>query len=266
MLNINYFLINLSPSPIIYTVILFFFLNCLNNFFWKIQNYLILIILIFTFFFFLFYKNFSIIINENNFIGLFTWKKKKIVSNGFIIFIISEIIVFVSLFWRYIHNAFSPNIFIGNYWPPKGVIPSNPTRIIIFGTSILLSSSFIIIIRHNYLVNKNFKSKILINFFICLIIGLIFIDLQILEMRNFYIKLNFNFNDRIFRSSFIITTSLHARHVVLGLIALIYSFIILIINNINIYNYLRIEFSIWYWHFVDYIWIVVFSLFYYFNN
>ncbi|YP_003795547.1 cytochrome c oxidase subunit III (mitochondrion) [Panonychus citri] len=262
MLNMNYFFINLSPSPIMYTIMLFFFLNCLNNFFWKIQNYLMVLILIFSFFFFLFYKNFSMMSNENNLMGFFTWKKKKIISNGFIMFIISEMMVFISLFWSYIHNAFSPNIFMGNFWPPKGIIPSNPTSMIIFGTSILLSSSFIIMISHNYMIEKNYKFKTLLNFLFCLIMGLMFIDMQILEMSNFYMKLNFNFNDSIFSSSFILTTSLHASHVILGLMALFHSFILLLNNNMNIYNYLSFEFSIWYWHFVDYIWIVVFSLFY----
>lgn len=266
MLNINYSLIKLSSSPIFYTLILFFFINCINNFSWLIYRNIIILILIFFFFIYLIKINFTILNNENLLIGNFTRKKKKFLSNGFLLFIISETIIFISLFWRYIHNAFAPNIFIGNFWPPKGIIPANPTRIIIFGSSILLSSRFIIMIRHNSFLSKNFKIKSLIYFFICIIIGIIFIDIQILEITNYFIKLNFDFNDSIFSRSFLITTSLHSIHVILGLFGLFISFNIIKKNFNNINFYLNFEFSIWYWHFVDYIWIVVFTLFYYFNN
>lgn len=266
MLNINFFLINLSPTPIVYTLLLFFILNCLNNFSWLIISYKITIILIIVFFFYLIYIYFNIILNENFFIGFLTKKKKKIVSNGFLLFIISEIIVFISLFWSFIHNSFIPNIFIGNFWPPKGINAANPTRIIIFGTSILLSSRIIIIISHRCIIHKNFKKKTLIYFFFCLFIGLVFVDLQIIEIRNNFLKLNFNFNDRIFRNSFLFTISLHSTHVILGLIGLLYSYILLIKNFNSKMFFINFEIRIWYWHFVDYIWIFVFRIFYYLNN
>lgn len=262
----NFILVKLSSSPFIYTLILSLFLNSLRNFSWDIMNTNILIYISTLFLYYLIYKFFYILIKENFFIGFYTEKKKFFLINGFIIFILSELIVFLSLFWSYIHNAFTPNIYLGNYWPPKGVIPSNPTRIIIFGTVILLRSRFIIIISHNSILLKNSKIKTIVYLFICIFIGLIFIDIQVLEIRNYFIKLNFNFNDRIFRRSFLVTTSLHASHVFIGLLGLIYSFILININFNNIKFYLNFEFSIWYWHFVDYIWIIVFSLFYYFNS
>lgn len=261
----NLVLVNLSYGPFIFTLIIFFLLNRINNFFWGIASFLVLFISLLIFFYYLLINFFFLLKNENFFFGSFIKKKINILTNGFILFIVSELIVFVSLFWSYIHNAYSPNIFMGNFWPPKGINPANPTRIIIFGTSILLRSSLIIMVSHNNFLIKNFKFKRLIYLFYCIIIGILFIDIQILEIRNYFIKLNFNFNDRIFSSSFLFTTSLHASHVVLGLIGLFITFFFLLFDNNNLVFFLNYEFSVWYWHFVDYIWIGVFTLFYYFN-
>lgn len=237
----------------------------MNNFFWNISSFIFTFFLLLVFFYYLILNFFLILKSENFFIGNFIKKKINILINGFLLFIVSEFIIFVSLFWSYIHNAYSPNMFIGNFWPPKGVTPANPTSIIIFGTAILLSSSLIIMVSHNNFSLKNFKIKSLNYFFFCIIIGILFIDMQILEIRNYFIKLNFNFNDRIFSSSFLFTTSLHASHVVLGLFGLIVSLFFFLNNYNNSFFNVNYEFSIWYWHFVDYIWIGVFTLFYYFN-
>lgn len=262
----NLSIIKLSYGPFFFTLIVFFIFNRINNFFWNLMRWTFFFLSSLLFIYFLLIKFFFLLKNENFFFGSFIKKKINILTNGFTLFIVSELIVFISLFWGYIHNAYRPNIFIGNFWPPKGISPANPTRIIIFGTSILLSSSLIIMIRHNRLINKNFKHKTLIYLFYCIIIGILFIDIQILEIRRYFIKLNFNFNDRIFRSSFLFTTSLHASHVVLGLIGLLITFFFLIFNNNRLFYFLNYEFRVWYWHFVDYIWIGVFTLFYYFNN
>lgn len=261
----NITLVNLSFGPFFFTLLIFFFINRINNFFWSINSCLFLFISLIFFLYYLILDFFSLLKNENFFIGSYIKKKINILTNGFLLFIVSELIIFISLFWSYIHNAYSPNIFMGNFWPPKGITPANPTRIIIFGTSILLSSSLIIIVSHNNFSNKNFKNKSLFYLFFCIIIGVLFIDIQILEIRNYFMKLNFNFNDRIFSSAFLFTTSLHASHVVLGLIGLFISFFLFFLNNNNLFFFLNYEFRIWYWHFVDYIWIGVFTLFYYFN-
>nr|YP_003848724.1 cytochrome c oxidase subunit III [Tetranychus cinnabarinus]ADK89663.1 cytochrome c oxidase subunit III [Tetranychus cinnabarinus] len=258
----NLSMIKLSPGPIFFTLMIFFLFNSMNNFFWNLMSWMFFFFSSFFFMYFLLMNFFFLLKNENFFFGSFMKKKVNILTNGFTLFIVSELMVFISLFWGYIHNAYSPNMFMGNFWPPKGVLPANPTSMIIFGTSILLSSSLVIMISHSSLLNKNFKQKSLMYLFFCMVMGILFIDMQILEMSNYFMKLNFNFNDSIFSSSFLFTTSLHASHVVFGLIGLLLTFFFLIFNNNSLFFFLNYEFSIWYWHFVDYIWIGVFTLFY----
>nr|YP_009051520.1 cytochrome c oxidase subunit III [Tetranychus phaselus]AIH15681.1 cytochrome c oxidase subunit III [Tetranychus phaselus] len=258
----NLVLVNLSYGPFLFTLMIFFIINSMNNFFWSIDKSVFCFYFFFFFFYYLLMKFFFLLKNENFFFGSFMKKKMNILTNGFMLFIVSELMIFISLFWSYIHNAYSPNMFMGNFWPPKGILPANPTSMIIFGTSILLSSSLIIMVSHNNFLNKNFKYKSLIYLFYCIVMGMLFIDMQILEMSNYFMKLNFNFNDSIFSSSFLFTTSLHASHVLLGLIGLLITFFFYLSNNNNLVFFLNYEFSVWYWHFVDYIWIGVFTLFY----
>nr|YP_010936732.1 cytochrome c oxidase subunit III [Stigmaeopsis nanjingensis]WKW93586.1 cytochrome c oxidase subunit III [Stigmaeopsis nanjingensis] len=260
MLKSIFMEVKLSTMPIVMTLMMFIFINIMNNFMWSKSSYNYVMITTMLFFFYLMNNYFNMMMKENNLMGKYHIKKKHIVSNGFILFIMSETMIFMSLFWSYIHNAFSSNSFMGNFWPPKGLVPANPTSMIIFGTSILLSSSIIIMFCH-HLMMKNDKKKSLMFLMICLIMGVIFIDMQVLEMSNFYMKLNFNFNDSIFSNSFLFTTSLHASHVILGLMGLMISYKIMNNNYNNKMNYTNMELSIWYWHFVDYIWIIVFSLF-----
>lgn len=267
MLKNSFNIINLRFSPIIYTIMLIINLILINNFIWiKINKKYLIIFTIINILLFMLLVNIIKVLKENILKGNFNKKKKIISYNGFTLFIISEVIIFISLFWRYIHNAYTINPFIGNFWPPKGITPSNPTRIIIFGTSILLSSRIIIMIRHNILIKKNFKIKNLIYIIITIIIGIIFIDIQVIEISNLLIKLKFNFNDSIFRNSFLFTTSLHATHVIIGLLGLIISNYIVKKNINNIIMIITFETRIWYWHFVDYVWVIVFTIFYYLNR
>lgn len=94
-----------------------------------------------------------------------------------------------------------------------------------------------------------------------IILGLIFLVGQGTEYIHLY-GLNITFNQNIFGSSFFTLTGFHGLHVLLGLIVLTIMAIM-----INSGSYRKVEskaFSsaIMYWHFVDGVWIVVFSVVY----
>jgi len=40
---------------------------------------------------------------------------------GVILFIVSEVFAFLSVFWAFFHSSLSPSIEIGGVWPPQGV-------------------------------------------------------------------------------------------------------------------------------------------------
>lgn len=267
--------VKISNNPIQFSLIILIILNFIIIIIWKmiiklnLNFYVIWLNSLIRFLLLMFYLTkiyFKDLIKENFEYGYFREKKKNIVVIGFLLFIRSECIIFISLFWRYIHNAYTADIFVGNFWPPKGFNNVDPTRIIIFGTAILLRSRLIIMISHTRIVIKNDLKKRKIFIFMCLFIGIIFVDIQITEFTDIFLKLNFRFNDTIFRNSFISTTSLHASHVIIGIIGLWTCFNIILNKKFNIIIVTPFELRVWYWHFVDYIWILVFSLFYYLNN
>jgi len=53
------------------------------------------------------------VIRESSFMGYHTLLVQKNLRLGFILFIVSEVMFFVSFFWAYFHCSLSPNIFIG---------------------------------------------------------------------------------------------------------------------------------------------------------
>jgi len=57
------------------------------------------------------------VIIEATFLGNHTKKVKEGILQGFILFVISEIMVFLSVFWAYAHSSLSPALEIGGCWP-----------------------------------------------------------------------------------------------------------------------------------------------------
>ena len=62
------------------------------------------------------------IIREGSFLGYHTRKVQNGLKIGFILFLISEVMFFFSLFWAYFHSSLNPSIWIGAIWPPEGIV------------------------------------------------------------------------------------------------------------------------------------------------
>jgi cytochrome c oxidase subunit 3 len=65
------------------------------------------------------------ITREGTYQGLHTKIVTKGLRWGIILFIISEVLFFVSFFWAFFHNRLSPTIELGSTWPPTGTQPFN---------------------------------------------------------------------------------------------------------------------------------------------
>nr|YP_001218744.1 cytochrome c oxidase subunit III [Echinococcus shiquicus]BAF56498.1 cytochrome oxidase subunit 3 [Echinococcus shiquicus] len=90
--------------------------------------------------------------------------------------------------------------------------------------------------------------------FVTIVLGLSFVVLQILEME----EISFNMVDGSFYSSSFCTVGLHFSHVVLGIIGLMMLFLVGSVN-FSVYHCTVLT---WYWHFVDYIWLLVYTVVY----
>jgi hypothetical protein len=80
------------------------------------------------------------IITEGTYLGHHTVQVQKGLTIGIVLFIISEVFAFLSVFWAFFHSSLSPTIEIGGIWPPQGIIPLDPFAIPLLNTILLLSS------------------------------------------------------------------------------------------------------------------------------
>jgi len=92
-----------------------------------------------------------------------------------------------------------------------------------------------------------------IYFYLAYFAGLLFLFLQVCE----YQLLCFYISDSFYASSFYLITGLHFSHVIVGIILLGLTFTSL--YNVKLF-YLNIQ--LFYWHFVEIIWIVLYLVFY----
>ncbi len=66
----------------------------------------------------------------------------------------------------------------------------------------------------------------------------------------------------LFYNLYFVMTGLHALHVLAGIFVLFIMFVLLLKKNINRHDFVKLENTGLYWHFVDIIWIYLFPLFY----
>jgi len=180
---------------------------------------------------------------------------------GFILFIISEIIFFISFFFS-LFNARQISALSFNYlWPPIGITYFNYLDIPLLNTIVLLTSGITVTWAHHLYLNKNtLQATILI--FITFILGCYFTYLQTIE----YWRAEFSLRDSIYGASFFITTGFHGLHVIIGSTFLVYVSVKIIYLSNSPKHSFGIEAAIWYWHFVDIVWLGVYYSFYYWNN
>jgi cytochrome c oxidase subunit 3 len=69
--------------------------------------------------------------------GYHTIVVEKGLTIGFLLFLVSEIMLFFSFFWAYFHSSLAPAIDLGATWPPKGINAVNPWAIPLLGSCVL---------------------------------------------------------------------------------------------------------------------------------
>lgn len=180
---------------------------------------------------------------------------------GYILFLVSEIMLFVSFFWAYFHSSLAPTIELGIIWPPLGIKEVNPWGIPLLGSIVLLSSGFVVTLSHHALLLGN-KSLSLVHLFLTIVLGIVFLYLQYTE----YHYGEFTIADSVYGSVFYMTTGLHALHVIIGTLFLIVQFVRLLNDHFTIEHHLGYEFAIFYWHLVDIVWLFVFLSYYWWGS
>ena len=170
---------------------------------------------------------------------------------GFIVFLASESIIFLSFFAGYIVYKTTTID-----WLPAGV-SGLEVREPLINTVVLVSSSFVIYIAEQFL-EKNKLWGFRIFLFLTIAMGIYFLSGQAIEWNG----LEFGFTSGVFGGMFYLLTGFHGLHVLTGVLLQV----IMLGRSFIPGNYDNGHFGIMatslFWHFVDVIWIILFVLLY----
>nr|UBQ33988.1 cytochrome c oxidase subunit III [Plerochila australis] len=178
-----------------------------------------------------------------------------------ILFIVSEIMFFVSFFWAFFHSSLSPTVEVGMMWPPKGISTFNPNEIPLLNTMILLTSGMTVTWAHHSII-FNKKSQAMVSLCLTVMLGVIFTMLQGYE----YLESSFAISDSIYGSCFFMATGFHGLHVIIGTMFLTVCLIRHNLNHFSKNHHFGFEAASWYWHFVDVVWLMLYIMIYWWGS
>nr|YP_254684.1 cytochrome c oxidase subunit III [Leptotrombidium pallidum]BAD99504.1 cytochrome oxidase subunit 3 [Leptotrombidium pallidum] len=203
----------------------------------------------------------SDVFSEASLEGGHSKKTVNLLKLGMILFIVSEIFLFISPFWAFFHSSSSPNVEIGSIWPPQKVVPFPVEEIPLLNTIILLSSGGTLTAAHHFLLKGEKKhSSSLMK--LTILLGMLFTLLQGYE----YLEAKFSMSDSSFGSAFFLATGFHGAHVIVGSIFLSACLFQIDKSKISFSQFICFEASAWYWHFVDVVWLFLFISIYWWGS
>jgi cytochrome c oxidase subunit III len=173
---------------------------------------------------------------------------------GILLFIVSEVMLFGAFFAA----LFFDRVVVGPAeWPPAGF--ELPVGVAFMNTCILVSSSFTMHWALEGIRNGN-RRALRLGLMATWLLGATFLFIQINE----YLHIGFSARENAFATTFYGLTGLHGAHVTVGLLLLTFA-------NVRAFrghfgpaakDHLGVEVSGIYWHFVDVMWIIVFTTVY----
>ncbi|GLK74173.1 cytochrome c oxidase subunit 3 [Ancylobacter dichloromethanicus] len=184
---------------------------------------------------------------------------------GMILFIASEVMFFVAWFWAFFDAAlfvgeeinYARADVTGGHWPPAGIETFDPWHLPLLNTLILLTSGTTLTWAHHALVHGDRQSAKW-GLWLTVGLGVIFSMLQGFE----YSHAEFAFSGNIYGATFFMATGFHGFHVIVGTIFLAVCLGRLYAGHFTPTHHFGFEAAAWYWHFVDVVWLFLFTFIY----
>jgi cytochrome c oxidase subunit 3 len=174
---------------------------------------------------------------------------------GMILFICSEVMFFAGLFAAYFNVRANAPV-----WPPEGnphFHLANEITLPLIITILLIISSFTCQLAV-WSIRKGDRAGLIRNIAVTLTLGIIFLLGQAYD----YTQLGFTLADGTFGTTFFTLTGFHGAHVLGGAIMLSVVLYRSLAGQFSARHHDMVEAVSLYWHFVDVVWIVLFSLLY----
>lgn len=139
----------------------------------------------------------------------------------------------------------------------------SPWQLPLVNTLLLVSSSITLTVSHEAL-KEGFRSSAIHWLTATVVMGLCFIVIQGVEYYEAYNHYGITLQAGIYGSTFFMLTGFHGVHVIIGTIILISILVRLRRGHFSRDQHFGFEAAAWYWHFVDVVWIGLFTFVYVF--
>jgi len=256
-----YHLVDPSPWPLFVSIASFALTLSIVLYFHSYKYGLFCLVLAFCFIVSIMCFWWRDVVRESTFRGYHTIKVVNGLRIGVILFIMSEVMFFLSFFWAFFHSSLNPSIEIGGVWPPKNMLLLNAFGVPFLNTLLLLTSGATVTFTH-YCIQMHNRLGGLLGFISTLMLAVVFTLFQVFE----YIEAPFNLSDGIFASTFFLATGFHGFHVIIGTFFLLVGFLRFFKYHFNFRHHLGFESAAWYWHFVDVVWLFLFVCVYFWGS
>ena len=150
------------------------------------------------------------------------------------------------------------------YYAGKSLSGPTPNEVLetpILTTICLLSSSFTVHFAARFLRSGR-RGAFLALWFLTIVLGGIFLAGTGQEWHTLIYKHGLTISTNLFGTTFYSLVGLHGSHVIVGLIMLSIVFLFGLANRVGPEQSARVEVLAMYWHFVDAVWVIVFTVVY----
>ena len=197
------------------------------------------------------------VVTEATYEGQHTVSVQSGIRSGMLLFILSEVMFFFSFFWAFFHFVLVSPVNVGHVWPPLGILSLDPTALPLVNTILLLSSGVAITWGHRS-IEIGHRHQSINALVLTIIYGIFF---SIIQLHEYHITI-YSLYDSVYGTCFYLLTGFHGLHIVVGTVFLVVCLVRLISYHYTSNHHVGYVCCIWYWHFVDVVWLFLYIIVY----
>ena len=142
-----------------------------------------------------------------------------------------------------------------------GPYPKDVLELPILATICLLSSSVTVVLAE-HAFRRGHTGGFRLWWLITILLAVAFLGSTAIEWRRLIFRDHLTISTNLFGTTFYSLVGLHASHVIVGLTLLVLVLILSLRGHVTRAHSEHVEMLSWYWHFVDGIWVIVFTVVY----